>query len=76
MGKRRGVYRVLVRTHEGKRQLGRPMDGRIILRWIFRVGCGGIDWFELAQDTERWPELVNELMNLRVPKNMGNFLAG
>jgi hypothetical protein len=31
------VYRVLVRKHEGKEPLGRPrLDGRIILRWIFR----------------------------------------
>ena len=31
MGERRGVYRVLVGKHEGKRQFV-----RIILRWIFR----------------------------------------
>jgi hypothetical protein len=37
MGERRGVYRVLVVKPEGKRPLGRPgVDGRIILRWIFR----------------------------------------
>jgi len=37
MGERRDVYSVLVRKPEGKRQLGRPgVDGRIILRWIFR----------------------------------------
>jgi hypothetical protein len=33
----RGVYRALVGKPEGKRPLGRPgVDGRIILRWIFR----------------------------------------
>jgi hypothetical protein len=37
MGKRRGVYRVLVGKPEGKRPLGRPRNiGRIIVRWIFR----------------------------------------
>jgi hypothetical protein len=37
MGDRRGIFRVLVGKHEGKRPLGRPgVDGRIILRWIFR----------------------------------------
>jgi len=37
MGKRRGVYRVLVEKFEGKNQLGDPgVDGRIILKWIFR----------------------------------------
>jgi len=36
-GERRGVYRVVVEKPEGKRPLGGPgIDGRIILRWIFR----------------------------------------
>jgi hypothetical protein len=37
MGERKGVYRVLVVRSKGKRPLGRPcVDGRRILRWIFR----------------------------------------
>ena len=40
MGEGGGVHRVLVGKPEGKRPLGRPrhtdVDGRIILRWIFR----------------------------------------
>ena len=36
-GVSRGVYRVLVGKPEGKKPLGDPgVDGRIILRWIFR----------------------------------------
>jgi hypothetical protein len=31
------------------------------------VGCGGMDWIALSQDMERWRELVNVVMNLRVP---------
>jgi hypothetical protein len=27
------------------------------------VGCGGMDWIELAQDGGRWRELVNVVMN-------------
>ena len=30
------------------------VDGRIILRWIFRKwDVGGMDWIELAQDSDR-----------------------
>jgi len=31
------------------------------------VGCGGLDWIELAQDMYRWRALINVVMNLRVP---------
>jgi hypothetical protein len=40
-----------------------------------KVGCGGMDWIELVQNRYRWPALVNAVMNLRVPKNAGNFLT-
>jgi len=37
MGEGRGVYRVLVGKPEEKRHSGYPgVEGRIILRWIFR----------------------------------------
>ena len=42
MGGTRGVYRVSVGEFEGKNHLENPgVDGRVILRWIFR---NGLDW--------------------------------
>jgi len=29
------------------------------------VGCGGLEWIELAEDKDRLRALVNEVMNLR-----------
>jgi hypothetical protein len=34
------------------------VDGRIILRWIFRKCDGGMDWIDLAQDRDRWLAVV------------------
>jgi len=56
MGERRGLYRILVVKPKGKNSLGRPRR-----RWedyvkmdLQEVGIGGMDWIELALETDRW----------------------
>jgi hypothetical protein len=49
-------------------QLEHPgIDGRIILRLIFRIWMEGMDWIDMAQDTDRWQAVANAVMKLRVP---------
>ena len=67
MGERRCAYRVLVGKPEGKNHLEDPgVDGRIILKLIFKKWDGGMDWIDLAHDRDRWRELVKALMNHQV----------
>jgi hypothetical protein len=54
---------------EGTRPLERPRR-----RWednikmdLHDVGLEAMDWFDLAQDRDRWRALVNAAMNLQVP---------
>ena len=69
MGERRGVYRVLVGTSEGKSPFGGPRP-----RWednmkmnLNGVSCGYMDWIGLAQERDRWRTFVIAVTNLRVP---------
>jgi hypothetical protein len=69
MGEKRDAYRILVGKPERKRPLGRPRR-----RWedsvrmdLREIGWGGMDWIDLAQDSDQWRALVNTIINLRVP---------
>jgi hypothetical protein len=41
-------------------------DGRTILH-LQEVAWGGMEWIDLAQDTNRWWAVVSAVMNLRAP---------
>jgi hypothetical protein len=57
MGERRGAYRVLWRDRREGEHLKDPgIAGRKILKLI-----------DLAKDRDRWPDLVNAVLNLMLP---------
>jgi hypothetical protein len=77
-GEKKNAYRLLVGNPEGKRPLGRPTR-----RWVDNirmdlgeVGWGDMDCIGLAQDRNRWRAVVNSVLNLRVPWNVGKLSIG
>jgi hypothetical protein len=75
MGKKRNMFRLLVGKAEGKRPLGRPSH-----RWVDNIKMGlletgwrGVDWTGLAQGKDKWINLLNAVMNLRVPQDAVNY---
>ena len=66
MGDRKVAYRVLVGLPKRKRSLGKPKH-----RWednikvyLEAVGCGIVDWIDLAQERDKWQALVTAVMNV------------
>ena len=78
IGERRGAYRIL---GGGQREGGHleylGIGCSIVLKWIFKMWDWiNMDWIALSQNTDRWWELVNAVMSLRVPYNaVISFLA-
>ena len=64
------MYSVLVGKPEGKKPLGRWREGSVKMDHQ-EVGCGGVDWIELAQVSDRWRELVNAVMTYGFHKMRG-----
>jgi 3-oxoacyl-ACP reductase-like protein len=69
VGERRSAYRVLVGKPEGKRPLGSPRH-----KWednikvdLQEVGCVGVHWIDLPQDSDRYRRaLVDAVMSFGV----------
>jgi hypothetical protein len=69
MGEMRNAYNILVGKPEEKRPHRRHR-----CRWednirtdLRETGWEGVDWMDLAQDRDQWRDLMNTVMNLRVP---------
>jgi hypothetical protein len=75
MGAMKNAYNVLVGELEGKGSLGRPRCKREdnIRTDITERGWEGVDWIHLVQDRNLWRDLVNTVMNLRLPVKVGNL---
>jgi hypothetical protein len=50
------------------------VDGRITL-YLREIGLKGVNWIHLAQDRDQCRDLVNIVMNLRIPRKVRNFLT-
>jgi hypothetical protein len=65
-GEKMYAYRISMGKSERKRQFGRPRrrcKDNIKIK-LTEIGCGVIDWINLAQNRGQWRALVNMVMNL------------
>jgi hypothetical protein len=64
MGDRRVAYRAWAgRGRKGGQLEVLGLAETIILKWIFKMWDGGMDWMDMTQDRGRWRALVNAVMN-------------
>jgi hypothetical protein len=76
-GENRNIYKILEIKPEGKKPLGRPRRSRVdnIKIDLIEIGWYGTDWVDLTPVRDHWRALMNTIMNLRVPWNVGAFLS-
>jgi hypothetical protein len=62
------AYRISTGKPEGKRPLVRPRTRWVdnVTRDYRKIGWGGMDWIDLAQDRDQRMALVNTVMKLQV----------
>ena len=61
---RTGAYRLSVGSRRKRVHLeDLGVDGRKIIKRIFREWDWGMHWINLAQDRVKWPSLLNAVMN-------------
>jgi hypothetical protein len=51
------------------------LDGRIILKWIFKKWYAGMDLIGLAQDRNKWPAVLKAVMNLWIAQNVESLVS-
>jgi hypothetical protein len=66
---KKNSYRILLEKPEARRPLGRPRR-----KWVNNIktklrdtGWDGMEWIDLAQDSDKYGALVNTVPNLRIP---------
>jgi hypothetical protein len=53
---------------KGKKPLGRPRRKWEDNKMYFKeIDYKGMDWVDLARDRDKWRDVVNKAMNIRVP---------
>ena len=61
---KKGAHVVLLGKPEGKAGCRLGYNIKMGLR---EIGWEGVDWIDMAQDSDKWLAVVNTVINLRVP---------
>jgi hypothetical protein len=66
---KRNAYRILVGKSKGKRPVGRPRREWVdnIKIDLTEIEKGGVDWIDLAVNSDQWRALVTTVMKYQVP---------